>query len=416
MKILFYGLNYSPELTGIGKYSGEMAPFFAAQGSPTYVVTTPPYYPEWRVHHGFSKYGYTKEFGVDLSVYRCPFYVPAKPSTIKRLIHLASHAITSFPVATYLAIKNRPDVVVTVQPTMFAAPFALLAARLSGAKAVMHVQDFELDAMLGLGMSKGGVVARAGKAIERWLIKRFDKVSTISYSMVDNARSKGVLDQNLIFFPNWADTDFVTPDVDGSALRSKWGVADDETVVLYAGNIGKKQGLEVVVKAAKALKQDAKVKFFIVGSGAHVDQLQEMASEAALDNLTFKPLQAWEDVPAMLAMADVHLVVQKKGAADVVLPSKLTNILSAGGNALVTAEKETELGLLEEKYPGIYRRIEPEDDDMFLSALSEMIKNCKDKKYKVVNTVAREYAVSNLNREMVLSRFKRDLEELIAEK
>ena len=416
MKLLLYGLNYSPELTGIGKYSGEMADYFGKNEVGINVVTTPPYYPEWKVHTGYKKFSYSRHIEDGVCVYRCPFYVPEKPSTVKRLVHLASHALTSFPVALYLAITKKPDVVVTVQPTMFAAPFALLAARLSGAKAVMHIQDFELDAMLGLGMSKGGVVARAGKAVERWLMKRFDKVSTISYSMMDNARSKGVLDQNLIFFPNWADTDFVTPNVDGSSLRSKWGVTEDETVVLYAGNIGKKQGLEVVVKAAKALKQDAKVKFFIVGSGAHVDQLKQLASEAELDNLAFKPLQAWEDVPAMLAMADVHLVVQKKGAADVVLPSKLTNILSAGGNALVTAEKETELGLLEEKYPGIYKRIEPEDDDMFISALEEMVDKCRASKQKQVNQVARDYAVSNLNRDMVLSRFKRDLEELIADK
>ncbi|MGB0732777.1 MAG: WcaI family glycosyltransferase [Pontibacterium sp.] len=416
MRILFSGLNFYPELTGIGKYTGEMARFLTSLGDDVCVVTTPPYYPEWKVHDGYIRFGYAREFHNRAVVYRCPLYVPPKPSTVTRLVHLLSYALMSAPVVLYLAVKNRPDIVVTIQPTMFAAPFALLAARLSGAKAVMHIQDFELDAMLGLGMSKGGVVARAGKAVERWLMKRFDKVSTISYSMMDNARSKGVLGQNLIFFPNWADTDFVTPDVDGSALRSRWGVADGETVVLYAGNIGKKQGLEVVVKAAKALKQDANVKFFIVGSGAHVDQLKQLASEAELDNLAFKPLQAWEDVPAMLAMADVHLVVQKKGAADVVLPSKLTNILSAGGNALVTAEKETELGLLEEKYPGIYKRIEPEDDDMFISALGEMVDMCRASTQKQVNQVARDYAVSNLNRDMVLSRFKTDLEELVAEK
>lgn len=412
--ILLYGLNYSPELTGIGKYSGEMAPFFAARGSVTHVVTTPPYYPDWRVHDGFKKYGYSKETHTNLHVYRCPFYVPAKPTTLRRLIHLGSHALSSFPVALYLSIKHGPQVVVTVQPTMFAAPFALVAARLCGAKAVMHIQDFELDAMLGLEMVKDGFLARLARRLESCILKQFDRVSTISFSMMEKAAEKGVDRDKLLFFPNWADTEFVTPEADGSVLRKEWGFSEQDQVVLYAGNIGKKQGLEVVLEAANALRDQSQVKFVLVGTGAHVQVLQSAAQQKGLTSLFFKPLQPWERVPEMLAMADLHLVVQKKGAADVVLPSKLTNILSAGGHTLVTAEPDTELGRLAERFPGIYRLVQPEDSAAFIQALSEELSDME--RISKPNSVARNYAVEYLNKEKVLARFEQDLKNLVGSK
>ena len=113
---------------------------------------------------------------------------------------------------------------------------------------------------------------------------------------------------------------------------------------MYAGNIGQKQGLEIMLDLAQNYAGNKHTKFVLVGAGVYVDTLKSMAKKQNITNLFFKPLQAWSRVPEMLALADIHLVIQKKGAADAVLPSKLTNILSAGGHALVTAESHTELG------------------------------------------------------------------------
>lgn len=407
MKIVLYGLNFYPELTGIGKYSGEMVSWLVEKDHSVKVVTAVPYYPEWAVHEGFSRFWFAKEKRGLLSVFRCPLYVPSKPNTLKRLLHLLSFSFSSIFPLLFRDYK-KPDVVITVQPTLFCAPFALIYARLFGAKAVMHIQDFELDAMLGLGMMRQGPLSRVLKRTESWLISRFDAVSTISFSMMDNAEKKGVAKEQLIFFPNWADTDFVTPDVSGDQLRRDWGFSNNDRLVLYAGNIGKKQGLEVVLDAAEALKTDQRLKFVLVGSGAHVGVLQQEAEQRGLTNIFFKPLQPWALVPSMLAMADIHLIVQRKGAADVVLPSKLTNILSAGGHALVTAERHTELGMLSVKFPGIYDLVEPESSELFTQSL----KNILERDCSAFNKVARQYAVDNLSRDKVLSRFESNLMKL----
>lgn len=95
MKILVYGINYSPELTGIGKYTGEMVEWLAAQGHEVRVITAPPYYPQWQVGENYSARRYKREEGA-ATVWRCPLYVPKQPSTLKRLLHLGSFAVSSF--------------------------------------------------------------------------------------------------------------------------------------------------------------------------------------------------------------------------------------------------------------------------------------------------------------------------------
>jgi colanic acid biosynthesis glycosyl transferase WcaI len=429
VKVLIYSLNYSPELTGIGKYNGEMSRWLVNNDVDVQVVVAKPYYPEWEIHTDFSGFGYQSSNECGVFVIRCPLYVPAQPSALKRIIHLTSFALNSMFVLfkKLFSKKTRPDVFFVVQPTLFITPVALLFAKICGAKTILHIQDYEVDAMLGLGMAgKGSMIPRIGYGIESWLMRRFDVVSTISYSMMEKAKQKGVSAEKVMFFPNWADTDFVTPKVDGSVIRADWGFTEADKVVLYAGNMGAKQGLEMVLEAASQYQSQsgsdfyseshsesvAGVKFVFVGAGAHVDALKQQAVEMNLNNVIFKPLQAWEDVPAMLAMADVHLVVQKKGAADAVLPSKLTNILSAGGNAVVTAEKETELGQLTVKFPGIYTLAEPESLPAFIQALDaelSRIGGCENS----WNRIAREYAEQYLNKDAILSKFLDSVRRLI---
>ncbi|NRA79516.1 MAG: WcaI family glycosyltransferase [Pseudoalteromonas sp.] len=409
MKLWLLSLNYSPELTGIGKYNGEMAERLQKSGVEVGSIVAPPYYPEWRVKQQYKSYLYKNESVNGVSVTRCPLYVPSKVTTIKRLLHLSTFAVSSSVALLSKLIKNKPDVIFLVQPTLFCAPATLLFSKIFGIKTVMHIQDFEVDAMFGLGMVSEGKVARIVRRTESWLMKKFDVVSSISYSMLENAERKGVDKSKLLFFPNWADTSFVTPETDGSALRKKWGFTEKDKIVLYAGNIGQKQGLEIVIEAAKSIEDEKSVKFVFVGAGAYVDTLKELANAANLENVYFKPLQDWENVPAMLSMADVHLVVQKKGAADAVLPSKLTNILSAGGHALVTAEAPTELGKIEQANPDIYTRVEPENTKDFIAGLKKVLAKDTSKS----NVIARNYALKNLDINNIIERFVSDIDKLV---
>lgn len=404
MKILFYGINYAPEITGIGKYSGEMCEWLAGKGHEVKIISAPPYYPEWRIGGGYSGWSYRHERWGGVDVLRCPLYVPKQPKTLTRLLHLGSFALSSMPaVLSHWAWK--PDIIITIEPTFFCVPAALLLSRLTGAKSILHIQDFELDAMLGLGLAKNGRRAAVCQAVESFLIRRFGAVSTISQSMLAKAAIKSRQPMPLHFFPNWVDTDFIRPSVDASGFRQRWALPESGQVVLYSGNLGKKQGLDLVLQAAEQLSSDPDVVFLILGEGAEKLALIEQADQLKLRNVRFEPLQPYQDLPALMALADVHLVIQKKGAADAVLPSKLTTILAAGGYALITAEAETELGLLCEQHPGIAERVEPENLEQFIAALKKMLNAVKAGRPKV-NMEARQYALDNLRKEAILQNFE----------
>lgn len=404
MKILVYGINYSPELTGIGKYTGEMVEWMVSQGHEVRVITAPPYYPVWEVHPDYSAWKYKKEQGA-ATVWRCPLYVPKQPSTLKRLIHLGSFALSSF--FPLLAQRTwKPESIIGVVPTLFCVPGMRLLAKLSGARTLLHIQDYEVDAMLGLGMAgkKQGKIARLAQRFEQSCLHNVDNVSTISRSMMNKAVEKGVDPEHMIFFPNWSEVERFR-DVslqDMLTVRQSLQLPEDKKIVLYSGNIGEKQGLETVIEVAERFV-DKPWLFVIVGQGGGKKRLEKSVAERGLNNVVFHALQPYEALPALLRLADCHLVIQRRGAADAVLPSKLTNILAVGGNAVITAEAQTELGQLCEAYPGIAVCVEPES----AQALAVGIERCLQ--LPLFNAVAREYAERTLEKHNVLSQFIADL-------
>jgi len=411
VRVLICGINYAPEVTGIGNYTGDMAEWLANQGQDVRVVAAPPYYPGWKVGHGYSSWRYRRERIAGVDVWRCPLYVPAKPSGLKRVLHLASFAISSFP-AVLRQVVWRPHVVMVVAPALFCAPTAAIVARLSGSKAWLHIQDFEIAAALALGILPEGYLARMALTLEAWLFRRFDCVSTISLSMLNRLLDKGVVPERAVLFPNWVDCGQIRYDPDGAkSFRDLYGKRDDQLLVLYAGNMGEKQGLEVVIEAAQLLAGRGDIRFLMCGGGSAKAELEHAAHERKLSNIAFLPLQSVDRLPAMLSAADIHLVIQRRDAADLVLPSKIAAILAVGGHALLTADEDTELGRLAVENPGMVTLCEPEDAQALALAIASLAgegRECVDRR----RSAARSYAEQHLAKEQVLSDFLARLDAL----
>ena len=407
MRLLIYGLNYTPERTGVGKYTGEMAEWLQGRGHQVRVVTAPPYYPAWKVGAGYRGWGYRRESLHGVDVFRCPLWVPGNPTGFNRLVHLLTFAVSSIPVMLR-QIVWRPDRIFVIEPTLFCAPCALVTARLANAKAWLHIQDFEAEAFFGLGFGSAGFIKKCVNAVEGGLMRRFDRVSSISRQMVARLSSFGIPEDRTSIFPNWVDTDRIRPGVRGRAFREEWGLGPDRKIVLYAGSMGNKQGLEMVLETARALQNDdPDVLFLLVGEGSEKEVLVQRARELNLRNVVFKPLQPPEDIPALLTLAEVHLVVQKKGVAEAFMPSKLTGILAAGGTAIITADEDTELGRMVRNNPGIAVLVPPENQGLFQEALRTELS--KDRNGARINPVARKYAEQNLAMDGVLSQFEKVL-------
>lgn len=409
MKFLLYSLNYSPELTGIGKVNDELCQFLLKNGVAVEAVVAPPYYPAWKIQKGYTNLKYTVEYNNGVTVYRCPIYVPKKLNNFKRIIHLLSFALSS-SIALFKRVLHKPDVIFLVQPTIICAPLTIFLGKLFNIKIVMHVQDFEIDALLGLSNNKdsNSFSMKILRYFELFLISKFHAVSTISITMLERLIEKGVKREDTLLFPNWSDINQISPYVEFKNYKKKFNFSSEDRIILYSGNIGEKQGLEIILDAASIIKS-TNVKFLIVGTGAKSQEIERLAKERGLTNVVFFPLQPIDELPKLLAMADIHLVIQRKGIADAVLPSKITNILAAGGHAIVTAEAETELGKLDKAYPGIYYRIEPEDVYSLTCAIEELL----SRNLNIHNHIARSYAEKLLNKDVIISNFLVELKKML---
>lgn len=341
MKVLIYSANYAPEPTGIGKYSGEMAEWLAAKGHEVRVVAAPPYYPHWKVDPAYAWPPYQRETLNGVDVWRAPLWVPAKPGGLKRVLHLLSFALTSTPVMLRQAFWA-PDVVLTVAPAMACAPVGWLTARLCGAQAWLHIQDFEVDVAFQMNLLKGRRTQQFALWCEKRLMRAFDKVSTISTKMVDKLLAKGVSSDSVELFPNWVDIQSVSPLAEPSTYRDELGLAHNTTVALFSGTWGAKQDLLLIPEVAKRLQGRPDLAFVICGDGVMRPQLEEACRD--LPNVRLLPLQPKERLGQLLGMADIHLLTQSADAEDLVLPSKLTGMLSSGRPVVATCRPDTEIG------------------------------------------------------------------------
>jgi len=414
VRILIYGLNYAPELTGIGKYTGEMAAWLAARGHEVRVVTAPPYYPAWSIREDYRGKAYRTEHGEAGTpmVFRTPLYVPQKPTGLKRVAHLASFMLGSLPVMLRQAFWQ-PEVVFTVEPTFFCAPVALLVAQAAGAASWLHVQDFEVDAAFDLGLLPSqGLLHDLALRLERLFTLGFSRVSSISARMIERIEAKGVPAKRIRLFPNWVDVDAVYPQDReiGNLFLLELGL-EGKIVLLYSGNMGAKQGLELLAPLAHSFQQDPRVHFIFCGDGAFRPQLEPLV--AGCPNVTLLPLQPFERLNDLLNAADIHLLPQRAGAADLVMPSKLTGMLSSGRPVIATADPATQIAhVVQGSTPGdACGLVVPAEDSVALHAAVVRLVDDPQLRHRLGEN-ARRYAVEHLGRDQVLEQFESELLKL----
>jgi colanic acid biosynthesis glycosyl transferase WcaI len=341
MKTLVIGLNYAPEIIGCARYTSDLVAYIAGPQSHIEVVTTPPHYPGWSVQRPFKAWRYTHEDVAGVSLTRCPLLVKVNGAGIWRLLAPMTFGVSALPAVLWRAIRFRPDVILCVVPTLFAAPAAILARWLTGARLIVHVQDLEVDAAFAVGHLHSRILRRLGLAFERRMLCAADSVVSVSQRMCDSLAAKGIPAGRISLIRNWVDNASIHPDGDGPGFRNRHGIPGDAFVAMYAGHIGAKQAIDVVLRAARRSEHEARLRFVIAGDGPMKASL--MAQYAALSNVLWLPLQPQDQLCAMLSAADVHVLPQGRSVADLVMPSKLGGMLASGKQIVAAADAGTEL-------------------------------------------------------------------------
>ncbi len=407
-RILLIGGNYYPEPTGIGKYSGEMMDWFSTNGYDCSVITTFPYYPQWKIQQPYERGAswYKKEVrtpgenAIPINITRCPHYIPASPSGLTRMISDFSFFFSAFFVVLRLFFTKKHNYVITVAPSFSLGLLGILYKTVKGAKFIYHVQDLQIDAARDLQIIKSEALIKALFAIETYILKRADFISTISDGMINKISRK--VNKEIILFQNWVDTTRFKPELNKAEIKTGYGFLPTDILFLYSGAIGVKQGLEAILHSAKFYEGNNRIKFIICGSGPYKETLEKLKNQLNLANVIFLPLKPIDELNRFLNLADFHLVIQKSNAGDLLLPSKLTTILAVGGISIVTANPGTSLyTIVNTNKIGIIA--EPDNQ----SALNNAIKTALTRidENQSISHNARTYAVEQLSTNNILHKF-----------
>ena len=407
-RVIVWGINYAPEITGISPHNVALCEFLKRSGNEVEMLTTFAYYPAWRKQPEDRAELYRTDVVNGVTVHRCWHYVPRRVSPLKRIVHEGTFVLTSVLRGLFLP---KPDVYVVVSPPLLLGAAAWFLGGLKRAPFIFHVQDLQPDAAVGLGMLKKGWFTRALYWLESFAYRKATRVSGISEEIVGAFRRKSVPEEKLILFPNTIvlPNQFDIP-TEG-AFRAKNGFSADEFLAIYAGNLGVKQGLDILLDAAELLRDRAGIRIVLCGDGAERPVLESAVATRALSNVSMLPLKAGRDYQELLVDADISLITQQSGSGNAFFPSKLLVTLGQSSPVLTVADEESALAKAV-RIGQFGENVRPGDPQRLADAL---VRVCADSaRLREWGTAGREY-VKRFDQTPVMKKFLGQLGDLSRE-
>lgn len=259
-----------------------------------------------------------------------------KTPLIARLLNLGTYYALA---ALATARLERPDVIIAeTDPPLLGALAAILKRRWR-CRLVYNVRDLYPDIAVATGGVRNRALLAVLKSANHFAYARADTIVTLGHDMARRIIAKGVPAEKVVVIPDWVDCSRITP-LESNPFRSRFG---DRFVVMYSGNLGLTQQLEIVLDAARHLKNDPRIVFVLIGEGARKQRLQESARAMGLENVLFLPYQPTDKLAESLSAGDLHLIPLAPGTAGCLVPSKVYGILAAGRPFIAMMEEDAEV-------------------------------------------------------------------------
>jgi colanic acid biosynthesis glycosyl transferase WcaI len=407
MKILVVSLYYEPDqCQSNGPIVRALCDDWAAAGHEVTVLTSFPHYncdsvwPEYR-HRLFQ----SDRVG-QVRVIRSYIYVPRKRSSLGRIFNYLSFNISSTLAGIF---TGRQDVIFVMSPPLTIGLTAFLLGLIKRIPYCYNLQDIWPEVAVRLGMLRGARLIRLFERLEKFIYQRSRKIFAISEEFKQNLSGKGVAAEKIEVIPNFADTNFIRPMAKTNEFSQAHELTD-KYVVLYAGNVGLSQGLEVILEAADHLRERSEIVFLIIGQGACRDGLMAEAERRGLGNVKFLPLQSEADVPLVYASCDVALIPLRRGVTENSVPCKTYSIMAAGRTYIAGVDRGSNVWRLTETARcGI--SVEPDNGRALAEAVLRLQSDAETA--QAMGRKGREYVERHFARETVTNRYRVALESLV---
>ena len=337
MKIQVICPHFEPDSAPTGEFMTAIVNNLGEMGHELHVVTAPPWYRHHAVEEGWAgKLTQTEQraWGEITRVHPFP--------TDKTNIAARAAAFSGFTaIGLGSAVTDRfsPDVVFAMSPPLSLGVAGWLAAKRRGCPFVFNIQDVFPDVAIETGTITSPKVIEVAKKLEKFVYDRADVVTVLSEEMQRNVAGKS--DSETVIIPNFVDISTFEPQPKENSYRDEFGL-NGKRVVMYCGNVGFSQSIELLADAAREMADIADLVFVVNGGGSAIGEVHRRAE--GLDNFRIIPYQPVERVPEVLAAADVHVIPLRQGLAWSSVPSKLYKVLAMERPVVASVDEGTEVG------------------------------------------------------------------------
>ncbi len=402
MKVYIHTMYYLPEFGSAPILMEELASYLSDRGHDVEVITTIPRPPQHREYKGML-FATQRENGAMIRRYRTNFTI----HHIGRLI--AWTVYTGWSYVNLLRRVKPGDVLFLRLPPLQLGWIGRRARAKNKAGVLLSVQDIHPDLSIESGLLRKTWAIDLAQKFEKWIYRQADSIAVISEGFRQNLLEKKVNPGKLHIVPNWVDTDFLKPLPRDNYIARRFGFQKKFTV-MYSGTISLSSyvTLKRVIEAAARLKEDKNFLLAIIGEGMKKPDLVDKAKELGMTNVKFLPFQPYDQLPAMLASADVLLVPLDRSKTQLSVPSKLYNYMSAGRAVLGLTDNDSEVARILQEAGGGWN-VDPDDIKGIKTAFQNLQRNAE--KCREMGENARRYIEKYYSKDAVLGQY----EELMLE-
>ena len=340
--------------------------------------------------------------------------IPEKKNPILRALRYFLQNLKQFNRAAFTRDGRSADVMLIASTPPTQGFMAAMVKKFTKVPIVYNLQDIFPDSLVGAGMAKrGGVLWKIGRVVENITYRNADRIIVISDDFKKNIMAKGVPEEKIVVVYNWVDENAVVPvEKDANPLYDELGIDREKFSVVYAGNFGHAQNIDVTIAAAERLRDVDDLQFLMFGTGGLVEDYKKIAQEKGLKNMFFFPLQPVEKVSQVYSLGDLGIVACKKGLGKGAFPSKTWSIMSAGTPVIANYDEDTDLErLVKDNGLGVFSAAD--DSEQMAERIMEMYSNrelCAE-----YGRNARQYIFDNVSKEKSTQKYVDVIKEVVEE-
>ena len=417
MNLIVLCPHFEPDVAPTGAVMTRIAHELIERGLRLHLITALPWYQRHAIEPGWGGRLVRTERTEWGRISRVNPFPTDKRNIPARAV--AFGGFTALATAVGMASPIRPDAVLAMSPPLTLGPAGAAVARARRIPLVFNIQDVFPDVAIELGLLSGDRAIAGARWLERTSYRLSDAVTVLSDDLADNVRTKITAGLSharaaqqaakVRVIPNFVDTEHIRPEPPDNGYRAEYELVG-RSVVMYAGNVGLSQSLDLVILAARAFRDTRpEVMFVINGGGAARPELEQQAGD--LPNVRFVDMQPLERLPEVLAAADIHVVPLRAGLARSSVPSKMYSILAAGRPIVASVDEGTEVARTVEQ-AGAGLAVPPDDPEAFIRALAELLDD--PARRARMGEAAREFVVDWASPAAVAASYEQLFTELLA--